>query len=225
MRYRLTTLPTVGPGKVTEELDRLLKNAKRLTTSLVVVGPPHKRLPMTATVLEVPDPFAQMATRVLEVILGPSGQFEPLLAVTMRDEWTKHALLVPRKGAQPLVESLFEGWSSACLHLHWRMGRCVGIIHYCEGDAARVAALASHGWKARPVPAKAVDALAAARLTPTWMSRVTHQPFLGKPLVTPTPQSALAPTSGGKSMIPTSLFSEPQESVFQPGSTGGAPRK
>jgi hypothetical protein len=225
MRYRLTTLPTVGPGKVTEELDRLLKNAKRLTTSLVVVGPPHKRLPMTATVLEVPDPFAQMATRVLEVILGPSGQFEPLLAVTTRDEWTKHALLVPRKGAQPLVESLFEGWSSACLHLHWRMGRCVGIIHYCEGDAARVAALASRGWKARPVPAKTADALAAARLTPTWMSRVTHQPFLGKPLVTPTPQSALAPTSGGKSMTPTSLFSEPQESVFHPGSIGAAPRK
>ena len=225
MRYRLTTLPTVGPGKVTEELDRLLKNAKRLTTSLVVVGPPHKRLPMTATLLEVPDPFAQMATRVLEVILGPSGQFEPLLAVTTRDEWAKHALLVPRKGAQPLVESLFEGWSSACLHLHWRMGRCVGIIHYCEGDAARVAALASRGWKARPVPAKAADALAAARLTPTWMSRVTHQPFLGKPLVTPTPQSALAPTSGGKSITPTSLFSEPQESVFHPGSTGAAPRK
>ena len=225
MRYRLTTLPTVGPGKVTEELDRLLKNAKRLTTSLVVVGPPHKRLPMTATLLEVPDPFAQMATRVLEVILGPSGQFEPLLAVTTRDEWTKHALLVPRKGAQPLVESLFEGWSSACLHLHWRMGRCVGVIHYCEGDAARVAALASRGWKARPVPAKAADALAAARLTPTWMSRVTHQPFLGKPLVTPTPQSALAPTSGGKSMTPTSLFSEPQESVFHPGSIGAAPRK
>jgi len=225
MRYRLTTLPMVGPGKVTEELDRLLKNAKRLTTSLVVVGPPHKRLPMTATVLEVPDPFAQMATRVLEVILGPSGQFEPLLAVTMRDEWTKHALLVPRKGAQPLVESLFEGWSSACLHLHWRPGRCVGVIHYCEGDAARVAALASHGWKARPVPTSAANALVAARLAPTWMSRVTHQPFLGKPLVTPTPQSALVLTSGGKSMIPTSLFSETQESVFQPGSTGGASRK
>jgi len=164
MRYRLITQPTVGPGKVTEELDRLLKNARRLTTSLVVVGPPHKRLPMTATVLEVPDPFAPMATRVLEVILGPSGHYEPLLAVTMRDEWTNHALLVPQKGAQSLVESLFEDWSSACLHLHWRVGRCVGVIHYSAGDAARVAALAAHGWKARADRANAVRALAAARL-------------------------------------------------------------
>ena len=227
MRYRLITQPTVGPGKVTEELDRLLKNAKRLTTSLVVVGPPHKRLPMTATVLEVPDPFAPMATRVLEVILGPSGHYEPLLAVTMRDEWTNHALLVPQKGAQSLVESLFEGWSSACLHLHWRVGRCVGVIHYSAGDAARVTALAAHGWKARPVPANAAGALAAARLGPSWVGRVTHPPFLGKSLITPTPQGALAVPFGGKSMTPTSLFSDPQESVFQRGSTpgGGAPRK
>ncbi len=221
MRYRLITQPTVGPGKVTEELERLLKHAKRLTTSLVVVGPPHKRVPMTATVLEVPDQSAPMAMRVLEVMLGPSGNCEPQKAITARAEWLKHALLEPQKGAQPLVETLFEGWSSACLHVHWRPGRCVGVIHYSEGDAARVAALAAHGWKARMLPANVVDVLAMVRLGISWMGRVSHQPFLGKPLVTPTAQSVIAVTSGGKSMTPASLFSGHQESVFQPDSMGG----
>src|SRR6185436_15697581 len=108
-----------------------------------------------------------------------------------------------------------------CLHVHWRPGRCVGVIHYSEGDAARVAALAAHGWKTRVLPANVVDVLATVRLSISWVGRVSHQPFLGKPLVTPTAQSVVAVTSGEKSMTHASLFSGHQESVFQLDSTGG----
>ncbi len=203
-RYRLQTTPIVGPGKVSDELTRLLQNARRMTTSLVVVGQPYKSVPMRAIVLDVPDNFAPIAGRVLEVILGPGGRFEPLQSIAEREEWKHVALLTPSTGAQPLDEAVFDGWASACLHMHWAATKkgswCVGVLAYCPEDTTRVAGLTGRGWKVAAGRKAVVQFRKGAAQVTSLLARraVGHGPYIGRVVAAAAPpivNSLMAPAS------------------------------
>ena len=202
-RYRLQTPPIVGPGKVTDELTRLLQNARRMTTSLVVVGQPYKRVPMRAIVLDVPDDFAPIAGRVLEIILGPSGRFELQQSIAEREEWKHVALLTPSTGAQPLDEAVFDDWASACLHMHWAATRkgswCVGVLAYCPEDTTRVAGLTGRGWKVTTGRKVVVQFRKGAAQVTSLITKSTvgHGPYIGRVVAAAAPpvaNSLIAPT-------------------------------
>ncbi|HEX6288252.1 MAG TPA: hypothetical protein VFZ66_03635 [Herpetosiphonaceae bacterium] len=179
MRYRITGPITSPDAIVTEELQRLLAHAGTVTISTVLVGPPYKPTPYVAWVIEVPDAVAELVTtKVFPIVLGRDGAVQPIAAIPDRPEWTIRALLHPTADAQPLLDLDTFPWASISVQLHWKPGRCAGLVRASAEDREHLRLVRERGWTATQIPPQ-IPAAAAKLARPVRLRAYGGAPWLG----------------------------------------------
>ncbi|HEX6293028.1 MAG TPA: hypothetical protein VFZ66_27845 [Herpetosiphonaceae bacterium] len=146
------------------------------------MGPPYKPTPYVAWVIDVPDAVADvLTTKVFPILLGGDATVPPIAAITDRPEWTIRALLHPTPQAQPLLDLDTLPWASLSVQLHWKPGRCAGLLRASADDRERLRAFRDRGWTVTLLPAVAAKVLAR----PVRLHAYPGAPWLG-PRSTPT---------------------------------------
>ncbi|HEU4323118.1 MAG TPA: hypothetical protein VFS21_08190 [Roseiflexaceae bacterium] len=154
LHYRLVATPERAQGEISADLHGVLPHVTTLSTTLLVVRPPHRDPGVTVWVLTVPEVFqTTLERRFAPRWFGSApAPFQRVRGVALRPEWRYRALLVPRPGAAPLGSVLTPHWPSFRLDT-WLTERHVAAALWSTtpSTVAAVAAIREAGWRLWPL--------------------------------------------------------------------------
>jgi hypothetical protein len=196
MQYQVIAAPVADRAQQQDELGRLLRFAKRLTMTFVVVSAPYRQRPQTVCLLDVPDRFTEPIERVLAILTGRDDAAVPTnQQVKARAEWTETAQLRALADAQALDGRLLAGVSSANLTVQYTPRGATATLRYSEQDRAILDRAKALGWEVRERPSGLAGLFSASGGAPV-------MPMLGWPESRPAAPLAETPVSVELASIP-----------------------